>query len=70
MLPDIAYGNNGLMIAILIGLSLYLLKLNPVHSGIVVGIVVYKPHMALLLPVFFLAQRQNKVFRLLLLLLH
>ncbi len=51
-LSNIYIGQNGLMTASLFGLGLYLLPTRPIMAGILLGLLAFKPHLGLLLPLF------------------
>lgn len=55
-------GQNGFWTAALLGGGLCLLQRAPVASGVMLGLLIYKPHMALLIPVALLAGRQWRAF--------
>jgi hypothetical protein len=57
------YGNNGTHNAVLIGTCLLLLKSKPSVAGILAGILIYKPHMAVLFPFFFLSGGHYKALK-------
>jgi hypothetical protein len=60
-LLNIGYGQNGLLSAALIGGGLFLINESPFIAGTLFGLLTYKPHIAFLLPIAFLAGRQWKV---------
>jgi hypothetical protein len=62
VLFNFSTGQNGLLTAGLIGGALLLLDVRPVASGILIGLLVYKPHFGLLLPVFLAATGRWRVF--------
>lgn len=55
-------GQNGTWTAAFIGGGLALLDRNPAAAGALLGLMVYKPHLALLLPVALLAGRRWRAF--------
>ena len=62
VLFNFSTGQNGLLTAGLIGGALLLLDARPVWSGVLIGLLVYKPHFGLLLPVFLAATGRWRVF--------
>jgi hypothetical protein len=54
---NLVYGHNGFFSTILLGGGLLLLDRNPIAGGLLLGILSYKPHLAGLLPIAFLAGR-------------
>lgn len=57
-LQNILQGQNGFLSAFLIGGGLLLLPSRPLAAGILLGMMTYKPHLSLLLPVALIANRQ------------
>lgn len=57
-IQNILQGQNGFLSALLIGGGLLLLPSRPLAAGFLFGVMTYKPHLALLLPVALLAARQ------------
>jgi arabinofuranan 3-O-arabinosyltransferase len=55
-------GQNGLLTASLFGAALLLLERKPVLAGVFVGVLTYKPHLGILIPVALAASRQWRVF--------
>ncbi len=55
-------GQNGVWTAALFGGGLCLLQRRPVAAGILFGLLIYKPHLALLIPVALLAGREWRAF--------
>ncbi len=51
-------GQNGAWTAALLGGGLCLLNRNPVVAGLLFGLLIYKPHLGLMIPVFLIAGRQ------------
>ncbi|HVH75906.1 MAG TPA: glycosyltransferase family 87 protein [Stellaceae bacterium] len=64
--PAVAFnlwsGQNGLLTAALLGGGLFLLDASPVASGILFGLLCYKPQFGLLLPLFLAATGRWRVF--------
>jgi alpha-1,2-mannosyltransferase len=54
----VGLGQNALLTAAILGAGLTALERRPVRAGAVLGLLCYKPHFGLLLPVAFLAGRQ------------
>jgi arabinofuranan 3-O-arabinosyltransferase len=59
---NILLGHNGFLTAGLIGLSLVFVERRPWLSGILLGLLTYKPHFGVLFPFVFLASRSWRVF--------
>jgi len=57
-IQNILQGQNGFLSVILIGGGLLLLPSRPLYAGLLFGMMAYKPHLALLLPIALLAARQ------------
>jgi arabinofuranan 3-O-arabinosyltransferase len=51
VLPNFIVGQNGFLTASLIGGALFLLETNPISAGILLGLLTYKPHLGLLIPI-------------------
>jgi arabinofuranan 3-O-arabinosyltransferase len=51
VLPNFIVGQNGFLTAGLVGGALILLEANPIAAGILLGLLTYKPHLGLLLPI-------------------
>jgi arabinofuranan 3-O-arabinosyltransferase len=51
ILPNFIVGQNGFLTAGLIGGALVLLETNPITSGVLLGLLTYKPHLGLLFPI-------------------
>jgi alpha-1,2-mannosyltransferase len=58
VLACVTHGHNGFLTAALFGLGLCLLPTNPVHAGVLLGLLAYKPQYGLLLPLALLATAQ------------
>lgn len=58
----LAQGQNGFLTAALAGGSLLLLARRPVPAGILIGLLVIKPHLAVLFPLVLLARRSWRAF--------
>jgi hypothetical protein len=54
---NLVYGHNGFLSAILLGGGFLLINRSPIAAGLLLGILSYKPHLALLVPVAFTAGR-------------
>ncbi len=59
-LVNIGYGQNGFLSATLFGGGLLLLKRHPWAAGLVLGLLSYKPHLGVLVPVALIAGRNWK----------
>lgn len=59
-LQNCIHGQNGFLSAALLGGGLWLLDRNPVISGLLLGLLCYKPHLAALVPVALIAGRRWK----------
>jgi hypothetical protein len=59
---NIYLGQNGMMTAALFGFGLLLLPKRPIAAGILFGILSFKPHLGLLLPVFLIVLGQWRAF--------
>lgn len=57
-----AHGQNGVITAALAGAALLQLKKRPVLAGVLIGLLVIKPHLAVLFPVALIAARAWKAF--------
>ena len=57
-----AGGQNGYWTAALLGGGLVLLERRPAVAGILFGLLIYKPHLGLIIPVFLIAGRQWRAF--------
>jgi hypothetical protein len=57
-LLNIAYGQNGFLSVIFLGGGLVLLDRAPIAAGIFLGLMTYKPHLALLIPIALAAGRR------------
>ncbi len=57
VLVNAAHGHNGFLTAALLGGGLLLLDRRPVLAGVLLGLLAYKPHLGLVLPVALLAGR-------------
>jgi hypothetical protein len=57
-IQNILQGQNGFLSAALIGGGLLLLPKRPIYAGILLGMMTYKPHLAILLPFALIAGRQ------------
>ena len=55
-------GQNGALTAALMGFGLILLPARPLIAGIAIGLLSFKPHIGLLIPVALLAARQYRAF--------
>src|SRR5690606_33121265 len=55
-------GQNAYWTAALLGGGLVLLERRPAIAGILFGLLIYKPHLGLLIPVFLIAGRQWRAF--------
>jgi len=55
---NVLTGQNGYFTAVLLGTGLLVLERRPTLAGILFGLMVYKPHLGLLLPVALIAGRQ------------
>jgi hypothetical protein len=55
-------GQNGYWTAALLGGGLMLLERRPALAGVLFGLLAYKPHLGLMIPVFLLAGRQWRAF--------
>ena len=62
VLVNIQYGHNGFVTASLIGLSLALMERRPCVSGILLGLLTFKPQFGILFPIALLASRDWCVF--------
>jgi arabinofuranan 3-O-arabinosyltransferase len=51
VLPNFIVGQNGFLTASLIGGALFVLETNPISAGILLGLLTYKPHLGLLIPI-------------------
>lgn len=60
VIVNAGYGQNGLVTTSLLGLGVDLLDTRPVLAGVVLGLLAYKPHLFLLVPVALLAGRRWK----------
>jgi alpha-1,2-mannosyltransferase len=58
VLACITHGHNGFLTAGLFGLGLWLLPTRPMHAGILLGLLAYKPQYGLLLPLALIATAQ------------
>jgi alpha-1,2-mannosyltransferase len=61
-LIDVSWGQNGLVVAALLGGGLVLLDRRPVAAGILLGAMAYKPHYGILLPLFLAVTGRWRVF--------
>ena len=59
-LLNIGYGQNGFLSVIFLGGGLVLLERSPVAAGVFLGLMTYKPHFALLIPIALAAGRRWK----------
>lgn len=55
---NIYHGQNGFLNALLLGQGLLLLEQHPVFAGLILGLLVYKPHLAFLIVVALIAARK------------
>jgi len=58
---NIQQGQNGFISAFLIGMTLLLLETNPILAGLIMSLLIYKPHMGFLLAIALIAGRKWKV---------
>ena len=61
-LITVGIGQNSLLTAGLIGLGTYLVDRKPVAAGLLWGALVYKPHLAVMMPIALLASRNWRAF--------
>ncbi len=57
---NLCHGQNGFFFGTLLGAGLFLLHRNPLLSGILLGLVTCKPHLAFIIPLALIAGRQWK----------
>lgn len=62
VLLNLSIGQNGLLTAGLLGMTLVLLDRCPVTSGVLIALLAYKPHFGILLPPFLAVTRRWRVF--------
>jgi hypothetical protein len=62
VLMNIIYGQNGFLTTALFGGGIVLLRRYPIASGICFGCLIYKPHLALVVPVALLVRKEWKTF--------
>ena len=55
---NVLTGQNGYFTAVLLGMGMLVLERRPTLAGVLFGLMVYKPHLGLLLPVALIAGRQ------------
>jgi hypothetical protein len=59
---NVMHGQNGFLNTFLLGFGLLLLERRPWLAGVCIGMLVYKPHFGVLLPLFLMAQGRWKTF--------
>src|ERR1700730_7844375 len=59
---NVTHGNNGFLTAALLGSGLLFLNRRPVLSGILLGLLAYKPHFGLMIPLVLAASGRWRVF--------
>ena len=62
VLMNLGYGQNGFLTAGLLGLALALLDRRPVLAGIFIGLLAYKPHFGMLIPIVLMLSGRWTVF--------
>jgi len=62
VLVNVGHGHNGFLTAALLGGGMLLLDARPVLSGILLGLVAYKPHFGLLIPLVLAASGRWRTF--------
>lgn len=55
---NLTHGQNGLLLAALFGGAMLFLEKRPLLAGILIGLMSFKPHMGLLIPIALICQRQ------------
>lgn len=59
---NMTHGQNGLLLAALFGGAMLLLERRPVLAGVLIGLMTFKPHLGLLIPIALLFGRQWTAF--------
>ena len=59
---NLAYGQNGFFSAAFLGGGLYLITRRPIMAGILFGLLTFKPHLGILVPLALICARQWTVF--------
>ena len=59
---NLAYGQNGFLSATFLGGGLYLITRRPIIAGILFGLLTFKPHLGILVPLALICARQWAVF--------
>jgi alpha-1,2-mannosyltransferase len=62
VLVNVRIGQNGLLSAALFATAMALLRTRPVIAGMLIGLLVYKPHLGLLIPIALICARQWRAF--------
>ena len=59
---NLTHGQNGILVAALLGGALLVLDRRPILAGVLIGLMSFKPHMGLLIPIALLAGRHWTAF--------
>ncbi len=59
---NLAYGQNGFLSAAFLGGGLYLITRRPIIAGVLFGLLTFKPHLGILVPLALICARQWTVF--------